>query len=125
MDAYLSKGAYQTLLALSLIHSNPDGLLVGHRRGHRFFVEKIFPSLPSFFPSFEKYHKLDRHFEGKLIGFFSFRPNTKKIQKLLAPFACGQLYLELAPASQKKLDIKSFVIDYENNFFLVPVELNT
>ena len=127
MDAYLSQEACQSLTALKLISSssNSDGLLIGHKRGHRFFVEKIFPSLPGFFPSLKKYHELDQLFNGKLLGFFSFRPDEKKIKKILAPFAYGKLFLEINLNQQKKMSIKSYVIDYENKFFLLPVKLTS
>jgi len=127
MDAYLSQEAYQSLAALNLISSssNTDGLLIGHKRGHRFFAEKIFLSLPGFFPSLKKYHELDQFFNGKLMGFFSFNPDEKKIKKILAPFACGKLFLEISSNQQKKMTIKSYVIDYENEFLLLPVRLIT
>jgi hypothetical protein len=125
MDAYLSQEAYQSLTAINLISagSSSDGLLIGHKRGHRFFVEKIFSSLPGFFPSLKKYHELDELFNGKLLGFFSFNPDKKKIKKILAPLGCGKLFLEISSNQQKKMKIKSYVIDYENEFFLLPVGL--
>jgi len=125
MDAYLSEEIYQSFAALILIssRSSSDGLLIGHKRGHRFFVEKIFPTLPGFFPSLKKYHELDQLFNGKLLGFFTFNPDEKKIKKILAPFACGKLFLEISSNQQKKMTIKSYVIDYENEFFLLPVKL--
>lgn len=127
MDAYLTREAYRSLAALNLISSssNSDGFLLGHKRGHRFFVEKVMPSLPGFFPSLEKYWKLEQLFEGKLIGFFSFKPDEKKIKKILAPFACGKLFLKLTPSPKKKMAINSFVIDYDDDFLLLPVELKS
>ena len=127
MDSYLSQETYKSLTALSIISSSSssDGLLIGHKRGHRFFVEKIFPSLPGFFPSLKKYHELDQLFNGKLLGFFSFNPDEKKLKKILAPFACGKLFLEISSNQQKKMTIKSYVIDYENEFFLIPVRLTS
>ena len=127
MDAYLSQEAYQSLTALNLISSSSsfDGLLIGHKRGHRYFVEKIFPSQPGFFPSLKKYHELDLFFNGKLLGFFSFYPDEKKIKKILAPFACGKLFLEISSNQQKKMTIKSYVIDYENEFLLLPVKITS
>lgn len=127
MDAYLSEETYQSLAALILIssRSSSDGFLIGHKRGHRFFVEKIFPSTPGFFPSLKKYHELDQLFNGKLLGFFSFNPDEKKIKKILAPFACGKLFLEISSNQQKKMTIKSYVIDYENEFLLLPVKLTS
>ena len=98
MDAYLSQEACQSLNVINLISSSSisDGLLIGHKRGPRFFVEKILPSPPGFFPSLKKYHELDQLFNGKLLGFFSFNPDEKKIKKILAPFACGKLFLKIS-----------------------------
>ncbi len=123
MDAYLSQEACQSLNVINLISSSSisDGLLIGHKRDHRFIVEKILPSLPGFFPSLKKYHELDQLFNGKLQGFFSFNPAEKKIKKILAPFACGKLFLEISSNQQKKMTIKSYVIDFEILFFLLPV----
>ncbi len=126
MDAYLSGEAHQSLTALSLIHpsSIPDGFLIGHKRGHRFFVERIFSSMKGFFPSLKKYHEMDKLFEGKLIGFYSYTIDEKKTKKILAPYAFGKLFLEISLNPQKKMIIKSFVIDHEKKFILLPIRLN-
>jgi len=125
MDAYLSREAHQSLTALSLINSssNLDGLLIGHKRGYRFFVEKVFPVRKGLYLSLKTYHELDELYEGKLLGFFSFAPEEKKIKKILAPFAYGKLLLAISLNPQNKMIIKSYVIEYEKEFFLKPVKL--
>jgi hypothetical protein len=125
MDAYLSREAYQSLTALWFISSSsiPDGFLIGHKRGHRFFVEKILPSLEGFFPSLEKYQELDNLFEGKILGFFSFRPNKTKIKKILAPFAYRKLFLEINLNTQKEMTAKPYIIDRDKEFLLLPIKL--
>ena len=127
MDAYLSKEAYQTLAALSLIssESNSDGLLIGHKRGHRYFVEKIFPTLKGFFPSREKYFDMNKLFEEKILGFYSFVKDEKKNKKILTPFGHGKLFLQISLNKNKKMTVKSYVIDYENEFFLSPIHLKS
>lgn len=127
MDAYLSTEAYQTLAALSLIssESNSDGLLIGHKRGHRYFVEKIFPTLKGFFPSREKYFAMNKLFEGKILGFYSFVKDEKKNKKILTPFGHGKLFLQISLNKNKKMTVKSYVIDYENEFFLSPIHLKS
>jgi len=127
MDAYLSREAYQSLKALTIISSSSksDGFLIGHKRGYRFFVEKILPSMPGYFPSLEKYQELDQLLDGKLLGFFSFKPDEKKIKKILAPFACGKLLLKITPGQQNKLTIQPYVIDFEKEFFLLPIKLKS
>jgi hypothetical protein len=125
MDAYLSREAHQSLTALGLLSSNsvPDGFLLGHKRGHRFFVEQIFPSLKGFFPSLKKYWELDKLYEGKILGFFSFQPDEKKMRKILAPFAYRKLFLKINPNSPKELTIKPYIIDHDKEFLLVPIKL--
>lgn len=125
MDAYLSKEAYHFLSGLQ--HLSPDitrdGLLIGHKIGHRFIIEKIFPTQKGFFSSLENYIAVDKHFEGKLVGFYTFQPAEKKMKKILKPFAFGQLFLEVRTTQKKKMEIKSYLIEYEKGFFLIPVEL--
>ncbi len=125
MDAYLSREARQILEALSLVSSNSksDGFLIGHKRGHRLFVEKILPSKEGFFPSLQTYHQLEEFFEGQLLGFFSFRTDEKKMSRLLAPYAYGKLFLEINSIPQNQLAITPYVVDYEKNFFLRPIKL--
>ena len=127
MDAFLSKEAFQMLLALSLISStsNSDGLLIGHKRGHRFFVEKIFSSSKGFFPSLKKYYSINKAFDKKILGFFSFQTDDKKVKKILAPFAYGKLFLQININKQKKMAFKSYIIDYEKEFFLSPIQLKS
>jgi hypothetical protein len=125
MDAYLSREAHQSLTALSLMNSSsiPDGLLIGHKRGYRFFVEKVFPVRKGLYLPLKTYHELDELYEGKLLGFFSFEPEEKKIKNILAPFAYGKLFLEINLNPQKKMTFKSYVIEYEKEFFLKSVKL--
>lgn len=125
MDAYLSREACRSLEALSLLshRTRPDGLLLGHKRGCRYIVENIFPSQRGFFPSFEKYLLLDQLFQNRILGFFSFAVEEKKLRKILKPFAHGKLFLDISPDKRKKMEIKSFVIEYEDSFVLLPIPL--
>lgn len=126
MDAYISREAYRSFEALSLVgpHRNSDGLLIGHKRGHRYFVESIFPALKNFSSFPKSYLDLDYLFKGKLIGFFSFKPEQQRIKKVLAPFAYGKLFF-IIHLQKKETSIKSFIIDYEEEFFLSPIRLKT
>ena len=123
MDAYLSKEALQTLSAQALlpINKRSDGLLIGHKRGPRFFVEKVIPTQKGFFPSLEKYFALNRHYDDKVLGFFSFQPDEKKLKKILAPFAFGKLLLKVRVDSRGNITVDPFVIDYEKDFHLNPI----
>jgi hypothetical protein len=124
MDAYLAEEALLDLegQALDPLPRKTAGLLLGHKRGPRFFVEKIFPCRAAFFSTLKNYRTLDNHFNGKIIGFYSFGSNSRKRRQLGRPFACGKLYLEIRPG-RKKLTVKPSVIDYKNSFYFQPVPL--
>jgi hypothetical protein len=125
MDAYLSQEALQALRALSLISSNPDGIVLGHKRGQRFIIEKVLSSQKSFFPSLEKFFELNRLLDNKVLGFFSFHPEKNKLKKILSPFAYGMLFLKMGLIDNRKLEVKSYVIDYKKEFFLKEIKLKS
>jgi hypothetical protein len=68
---------------------------------------------------------MDQLFDGKLLGFFSFNTDEKNVNKILAPYACGKLFLKIILNEQKKMTIQPYVIDYENVFFLFPIKLKS
>lgn len=125
MDVYFAPEAYKHFQALGLIvtSQNADGLIIGHKRGQSFFVEHVLSTTRGFFPSLEKYFSLNILFKNKLIGFYSFRSDEKKIKKILAPFACGKLYLDIQVNPSKPLVIKPSFVDYGEDFFLSPLRL--
>jgi hypothetical protein len=125
MDVYLSKEAQSFLEALNMVKGDHDGLLLGHLRGHRFFVEKILPTQKGFFSSQEHYISLNQHFGDRVIGFFSFDPDDQKTRKILIPLTQGKLYLNIKPQEENKLDIRSFKIDFKDRFFLSPIRLKS
>jgi hypothetical protein len=125
MDVYLSKEARNFLEALNMVQGDHDGLLLGHLRGHRFFVEKIFPTQKGFFSSEEQYLSLNQHFSDGVIGFFSFNPDEKKVRKILIPLAQGKLYLSIHTQSDDALNMQSFKIDFKDRFFLAPIRLKS
>ncbi|MBN1222053.1 MAG: hypothetical protein JXB23_02300 [Candidatus Aminicenantes bacterium] len=123
MDAYLTKDVRQFLDALNLMDSKSDGFLIGHKRGHRLFVEKLLATHTNFFPSLEKVIALDNLFDKKIIGFFSFDPDEKKVKKILTPFAYGKLYLEIRTQGHKTLEIAPYIIDHDETFVLKKIKL--
>lgn len=123
MDAYISADARQFLKAQVIMGARIDGFLLGHKRGHRLFVEEILPTQRGFFPSLEKYISLNTFLDDRIIGFFSFNPDDRTIRKILAPFAQGKLFLDITPRDGQKLDIKSYTIDFDERFNLSPIKL--
>jgi hypothetical protein len=125
MDVYFSHEAFRTLEAQKIIitHQNSDGIILGHKRGQSFFVEKIVSTTKGFFPSLEKYYSLNTIYKNSIVGFFSFFSEEKKTKKILAPFAHGKLYLDIRITESDTLQIKPYSIEYDNTFFFSPLKL--
>lgn len=125
MDAYLTRDAARTLRALALWPAaEAEGFLLGHRRGGRRIIEKALPTQKGFFPSLEAFIQADDMLRGAVIGFFSFKPGRERLKKVLAPFACGLVFLDASSFKSKSATPrapKAFVIDFDSAFRLKPV----
>lgn len=126
MDAFLSEDALMFLEALGALPADPReaGYLIGHIRGGRFIVEKVFPAGGSFARPPDRFHELNGIFGSRIIGFFQIRPDEKSRAGLLKPFAYGKLFLDVRFAGSDKMSVKPFVIDYRDNFFFSPIRLH-
>ncbi|MCJ7579929.1 MAG: hypothetical protein MUP98_05275 [Candidatus Aminicenantes bacterium] len=125
MDVYFSRESIQTLEAKKIIatQQNSDGIILGHKRGQSFFVEKIVSTTRGFFPSLEKYYSLNTIYKDSIVGFYSFFHEEKKTKKILAPFAHGKLYLDVPVSTSNLLKIKAYSIEYDKTFFFSPLKL--
>lgn len=125
MDVYLSDEAWQHLRAqaVEIAGRRPAGLLLGHRRGGRFFVEKIYPCSFGPFPSTQKYQALDGIFDGKIIGFYSSGRSAAAAAGKLPPFSYNKLYLEFDLHPKKGLILRPAVVEYSDSFCLAPAAL--
>jgi hypothetical protein len=127
MKVYLADAVQRLLAAhkLMLTSSNPDGMLLGHKRADLFFVENIFPSPTGFFPSPQKYFSLSKILDHQILGFYSFETDENKLKKILCPLAYGKVFLQLELDKNGQMEMKPFIIDYEKDFFLSPLELDS
>lgn len=125
MDVYLTEEVWQYLRAQALEspRRRACGLLLGHRRGGRFFVERVYPCSSGPFPSARKYRVLDGIFEGKIIGFYSSGRRAGPAARKLPPFSYNKLYLEFDPHPEKGLILRPAVVEYSDAFHLVPAAL--
>jgi hypothetical protein len=125
MDGYLTSEALQALNALNAMAPGKklSGFLIGHKRGHRFFVEKIFPAPLGFRLNFKNFSRLDRLFQDNVIGFYSLGAGEKQGKKLFQPFACGKMYLDGRRSGRKNLRFKASLIDFKGGFVLEPIKL--
>ena len=127
MDVFIAKEAEAGLRAASFVNSPADrrGLLLGHRRGPRYFVARVFPVGGRSFPSAARLRKLDGLFDGRIIGFYAARNPAPGPGGILQPFAFGKLFLRvLGPSARPdRLVVKAGVIEYDGRFYLSPIPL--
>ena len=125
MDVYISDEAWQGLRAEAVEPSRrkASGLLLGHRRGGRFYVERIHPFPFALVSKAQSYLRLDRIFRGTIIGFYFSGRHSKALARKLPPFSTNKLYLEFDRHPKKELVLKPALVEYTNSFQLVPVAL--
>ncbi|MEW5901195.1 MAG: hypothetical protein AB1715_07020 [Acidobacteriota bacterium] len=125
MDVYLSEEALVFLRAQTLrgSGSRPSGLLLGHKRGGRFFVERVYPCPRRSFSQARGFWALEKLFHGKIIGFYAFGARTEKTAALNQPFAFNKVWLKLETPRRKKLNFQPSLIEYNGSFFLRPLSL--
>lgn len=127
MDVFIAQEAEAGLKAdaLGAAPEGRRGLLLGHRRGPRYFVAKVFPLGGQPLPGASRFRELDRLFDGTIIGFYADRDPARGPGGILQPFALGKLFL-LTPESgvrSRRLAVKPSVIEYDKKFFLSPISL--
>jgi len=125
MDVFLTEEARRHLLAqtLKLSRRKVRGLLLGHRRGGRFFVEGISPFSFPLFPGARTYRALDGIFKGRIIGFYRSGRLSRAEAEKSPPFAYNKLVLEVNRDPRKRLILKPAVVEYSGSFSLIPVAL--
>ncbi|HUT07913.1 MAG TPA: hypothetical protein VMY15_03635 [Candidatus Latescibacteria bacterium] len=125
VDVLITPEAQREIEALRTVRpaSSTWGILIGHKRGFRFFVEKVFPVAgASSAPSEREIASIDSVWPGRTIGLFAVRPSPAFRKALLGPMLYGKLFLRLdSPAG--KGSARPFVVEFVRKFFLRPVEL--
>jgi hypothetical protein len=126
VDVFLTSGAQADLEALRILQppSGTWGFLLGHERGFRLFVERLFPAGRSGLPSGEMWRDLNRVWNGRAIGFFSHRPAAAFKKRLLGPEFFGKLYLETG-VSGNRPGLRAYAVDHKGRFFFSPLALKS
>ncbi len=125
MDAFLTPEARRELEALAVFRPKPGawGVLVGHRRGPRFIVEKAFPAGDGrAAPDERLLAGLDGVWPGRTIGLFAFRPTAAFLKAVRGPAWYGKLFLRLSGPARTPA-IRPSVVEFERGFVLDPVGL--
>jgi hypothetical protein len=127
MDVYLGAEASAGLEAEALDCRTRAcrGLLLGHRRGPRFFVERAFPLRGAALPSEARWQELDRIFGDRIIGFYGSGDAARGAARVLRPFAYGKLYLQIsAPGARPRRPVVApHIIEYDRAFYLSAIPL--
>ena len=113
------------LKALALLRPKPPtwGLLIGHRRGGRVFVERFFPAgAGTALPAPVRLDELDRGLGRRIVGCFAVRPSPAFKKSLLAPYFYGRLFLDVS-SGKRGPRLKPYVVEFSRTFRFVPVRL--
>ncbi len=123
MDVFLSADAQRTLQALSVLSAakSASGLLLGHKRAGRFFVEAAFPAPAGFRPGPGNFFVLNETFQGRIIGFFLFDGGPAARRAYLQPLACGRCLVAVTRRKSRDIACRAFVVDYDGRFRLDPI----
>ncbi len=99
MDVLITPEARREVEALRIVRPAPAtwGALIGHKRGFRFIVEKIFPAgSRRVLPNGRLLDELDRVWRGRIIGLYAVRPGTAFKKAVLGPAWYGKLIIHMS-----------------------------
>ncbi len=125
MDVFITPEAEREVEALRVVRpaASTWGFLIGHKRGFRFIVEKIFPAGGrSGVPDERLLAGLDGIWPGGIIGLFAVRPGPAFKKAVLGPAWYGKLVLDLG-MNARKPSIRPFVVEFGRKFSLVRIPL--
>lgn len=125
MDVFITPEARREVEAVRILRPGPStwGFLVGHKRGFRFIVEKIFPAGSGrTLPDERLLAGLDGIWPGGVIGLFAVRPGAAFKKAVLGPLWYGKLILDLGLTARKP-SIRPSVVEFKTKFFLAAIPL--
>jgi hypothetical protein len=127
MDVLVTPEARREIETLRAIRPLPStwGILIGHKRGFRFIVEKIFPAGSGrVLPNERLLDELDRVWQGRIIGLYAVRPGAAFKKAVLGPAWYGKLIIHMS-LSAKTPGIRTFIVEFKTKFFLARIPLVT
>ena len=126
MDVYIAAEAFTFLEAQALASKKRrgSGILIGHIRGRRFFVETIYPCPEKEYTTEAGFWSLQEIFSQRIIGFYSTTSGSRSASRLFRPFACGKLFLRVGILPRNRLSLHPLVIEFDGAFSLQPIPLS-
>jgi hypothetical protein len=123
VDVLITPEARKEIEALMALRPKPGtwGVLIGHRRGPRYILEKIVAAgSPGTVPEAATLERLDAVWPGRTIGLVAVRPGAAFKKAVLGPAWYGKVLLETGgPAGAPPL--QASVVEFERRFYLVPL----
>ena len=124
MDVFLSPDAMGVIEATAETRADGPaaGLLIGHLRGHRYFVEGALP-LTNPLPTEEMLRVLNRKFNCRVLGYFFFPPDETLRRTILSPSCYGKILLSVSTSTASGPRLTAFIVEYDEKFHLRPIDL--
>ncbi len=123
MDVYLSREARLQLQAVSIFSPRGEGLLIGHKRGQRFFVENILAVPRALAASSVKRHRLKALLEDSFLGHFCFTEAQADLTRALVPGLVGTVLLVVGRDPAQKSTIRAYAVEFDGTFHLAPINV--
>jgi len=118
VDVFITPEARREIDALRVFRPKPGawGVIIGHKRGPRFIVEKVLPAgAPGTAPDEKALAELDGIWPGRIIGIVLVRPPAALKKALLGPAWFGRLVLQSTGPARAPV-LGSAVVGYERRF---------
>lgn len=125
MDVFITPEARREIEALRVVRPGPSawGVLIGHKRGFRFIVEKVFPARSGrALPDERVLAGLDGIWPGGVIGLFVVRPGAAFKKAVLGPLWYGKLVVHLSRSSGMAA-VRPFMVEFGRKFSLVRIPI--
>ncbi len=127
MDVFITPEARREFEALRVVGpaASTWGFVLGHKRGFRLIVEKVFPAGSGrTLPGERLIARLDGIWPGGVIGLFAVRPGAAFRKAVLGPLWYGKLIIHMNPSARTP-GIRPFTVEFERKFFLARISLAT
>lgn len=125
MDVLIIPEARGEIEALMALRPRPGtwGVIVGHKLGSRFVVEKIGAGgSPGTVPDERTLAELERIWPGRIVGIAAVRPGGAFNKALLGPAWYAKLILRLSGTARTPV-LRSHMVEFKRRFILEPVPL--
>jgi hypothetical protein len=123
MDVYLTREALLQLQAVDIFSRRGEGLLIGHKRGHRFFVEYVLAVPRALTASAAKRQRVKALLEDSFLGHFCFAEAEAYLKRALVPGLVGTVLLVVDHNPAQKSMFKAYTVEFDGTYRLAPLNV--